>query len=532
MIKIKKQIKHSSLTSGVLILLISNIVVKLVGVMFKIPLVGILGDGGMGYFNSAYTVYTLFYTLSSAGLPVALSILISKCDTEERYSDKARVYRVTLMLFGIMGLIFSLFMSLGSEFLGNFIGNPQARTAILAISPVMFFVCITSARRGYFQGVQNMLPTAVSQLMQALGKLGFGILFATIAIKNGYAPPVSAAFAILGITVSEALCMLLLMLFRRNAQPDTGRYTISVKQTLKMVVKTALPITVSSAVLSLTNMLDLSIVMKRLIETGHSPEEANALFGNYTGLAVPMFNLPAALITPIALGIVPYITAALSKKQEKEALSIMRSSVKSSLIIAFPCAFGMSVLSEPILKLIFDDSQAMRAADHLSILSLATVGVAVTTVTTAILQSTGRSVFPIISMSLGCVIKLISGYFLIGEYGMMGTPVSTLLCYFATSVLNVVYIILRVGKIIRVWDGFIKPMVCGALCAGTGYWINTLLANKVSAGIGCILAIGGAGIVYVVLALVLSLMNYEDTRVFPGGKYIEKIMIKGKNRNE
>ncbi len=528
--KIKHQIRKTSLTSGVLILLISNIIVKLVGVMFKIPLVGILGDGGMGYFNSAYTVYTLFYTISSAGLPVALSILISKCDTEGRYSDKARVYKVTLTLFGVMGLIFTLLMSIGSEALGEFIGNPEAKSAILAISPVMFFVCITSARRGYFQGDQNMVPTAVSQLVQALGKLGFGILFSAYAVREGYSYPTAAAFAIFGITVSEALCMLLLMAFRRNPQPDTKKYTMTKAQTLRTVVKTALPITVSSAVLSLTNMLDLSLVMKRLIDTGLTVEEANALFGNYTGLAVPMFNLPASLITPIALGIVPYITAALSKKQENEALSVMRSSVKSALIIAFPCAFGMSVLAEPILKLIFDDAQAVRASDDLSILAIATVGVALTTVTTAILQARGKTVFPIVSMCVGSALKLISGYYLIGEYGMIGTPISTLICYFSTSVINIIYIAMKMGAVIKIWDGFLKPMIGAALCAGVGYFANEALKGHISEGLGCIIAIAAAGVVYVIMAFALSMINYEDTKVFPGGKYIEKIMIKVKRK--
>lgn len=528
MIKIKNQNKQNSFTNGVLILLISNLIVKLVGVMFKIPLVGILGDDGMGYFNSAYTVYTLFYTLSSAGLPVALSILISKCDTEGRYSDKARVYSVTLMLFAAMGMAFSLFMSLGSGLLGDFIGNPKASTAIFAISPVMLFICITSARRGYFQGVQNMLPTAISGLIQAVGKLGFGILFAIIAVNKGCSYPVCAAFAIMGITLSEAMCMILLMIFRRNPEPHRGEYTMSRTQTLKIVVRTALPITISSAVVSLTNMLDLSLVMKRLIETGFSPAEANAMFGNYTGLAVPMFNLPSSLITPIAMSIVPYITAILANKQEKEALSTMRSSVKSCLIIAFPCAFGMSVLANPILKLIFDDAQAQRAADDLSILAFATVGVALTTVTTAILQSTGRTVFPVVSMVFGCGVKLISGYFLIGEYGMIGTPISTLICYGFTSVMNIVYIFIKIGAIIKPWDGFIKPMICAVVCAGSGYCINTLISHRVSEGVGCIISIIGAGLVYLLLAVVMSLMNYEDTKVFPGGKYIEKIMIKGR----
>ena len=241
--------------------------------------------------------------------------------------------------------------------LGDMIGNSKASSAILAIAPVMLFICVISARRGYFQGHQNMMPTALSQLIEAVGKLCFGIMFSLYAVRMGYSYPIIAAFAILGITLSEALCMLCLMLFPK-ARERSKEYTITDLDALKSIIKTALPITLSSVVLSLTSLADLGLVMNRLVDIGYTEQEANALFGNYTGLAVPLFNLPASLITPIALSIVPYIASALAQKDAALGLNTLKSSLKSSLIIAFPCAFGMSALSEPILSLIFDDAQA------------------------------------------------------------------------------------------------------------------------------------------------------------------------------
>ncbi len=508
-----------------LILLISNLIVKVVGVMFKIPLVGIMGDEGMGYFNSAYTVYTLFYTVSSSGLPLALSILISRCDTEGRQGDKARVYSAALCLFAVMGGFFTLVMFLGSGALGEIIGNPSAAPSILAISPVMLFICITSAVRGYFQGHQNMIPTAVSQMVEAMGKLVFGILFSLYAVKKGYSFPVVAAYSILGITLSEALCMLCLLLFRKNKSVRDG-YTMRRRDAIAGIVKTALPITISSAVVSLSGLLDLMIVMNRLTSIGYSAEMANALFGNYTGLAMPLFNLPASLITPISLGIVPYITSALALNDGELAVKTVRSSIKSTMIIAFPCAFGLSALSEPILKLIFDDAQAQRAAENLALLALATVGVAMTSVTSAILQSYGHRMFPILSMTAGCAVKLISGYFLIGELGMTGTPISTGLCYGVTSVLNLWYIYVKIGRAMEPWRGFFKPMICGALSAAAGYFAHGYMEGRIQASLACVLAIGFAGGLYLLLGAVFSLVDIEDTKVFPGGKYIEKLIAK------
>ena len=525
MIKINLKIKNKSLTNGVLVLLISNLVVKIIGVLFKIPLVNIMGDDGMGYFNSAYTVYTFFYTVSTSGLPVALSILIAKCDTEKRYADKARVYKVALVFFEALGLVFTLFMSLGSKMLGDMIGNSRASSAILAIAPVMLFICVISARRGYFQGHQNMMPTALSQLIEAVGKLCFGIMFSLYAVRRGYSYPIIAAFAILGITLSEALCMLCLMLFPK-ARERSKEYTITDFDALKSIIKTALPITLSSVVLSLTSLADLGLVMNRLVDIGYTEQEANALFGNYTGLAVPLFNLPASLITPIALSIVPYIASALAQKDAALGLSTLKSSLKSSLIIAFPCAFGMSALSEPILSLIFDDAQASRAAMNLSVLAIGIIGLALTSVSAAILQAYGRTYLPIVSVCIGCAVKLVAGYILIGELGIIGTPISTVICYSTTALFNLVWIYKRIGGGIALWDGCVKPMVCALVCAVVGYFSYGAMATKLPVGLSCILAIALAGVVYVVMALITRLMNSEDTKVFPGGKYIDRIILK------
>ena len=317
---------------GVFVLSLSGILVKVIGLLFKIPLTNMIGESGMGYFNSAYTVYSFFYILSTAGLPIALSIMIS---SSRQKQIQKRVFNTALALFALMGVLLSCLMLLGAGLLSDFISNPDAVYSIMTMAPCLLFVCIASAYRGYFQGCQSMLQTALSQLIEAAGKLILGMLLALWAIRRGFSSPIVAAFAVLGITLGSGISMLYLVVARRffrgdalDANESEGEENTKVRTILKKLIKLSVPITASSAVLSLSGLLDLAVVMRRLQQTGYSAELANALYGNYTSLAVPLFNMPAVLITPISCALVPYIAKAISTGERKKAISGAQNCLK------------------------------------------------------------------------------------------------------------------------------------------------------------------------------------------------------------
>jgi len=181
--------------SGVLVLTIANLLIKVIGLLFKIPITNIIGDEGMGYFNAAYTIYTWFYMISTAGLPVAVSVMISKGRTSGNFKEVKKIYKITMLLFVAIGLVGMLLMIFLSKSFADVMGSRSIYLSIIAIAPTLFFICISSAVRGYFQGYQNMFPTAVSQIIEALGKLILGILFANYAISKGYDLPMVAAYA-------------------------------------------------------------------------------------------------------------------------------------------------------------------------------------------------------------------------------------------------------------------------------------------------------------------------------------------------
>ena len=297
--------------SGVIALTVANILVKVIGVFFKIPLQHMIGDEGMGYFNSAYTIYTLFFMISTAGLPVAVSILVSESRAKGNAARVKRIFRVVILTFLAIGTVGMLLMFFCSRGFASLIKNEASYYCIMAIAPTIFFICASSALRGYFQGFQRMYPTSVSEVIEALGKVLIGILAARFAISRGYSLPVVAAYAIFGVTIGVALGMVYMVLAkiiceRRGklsmlTEEAIDSDTESGGRLLAKLVKIALPVTLTASVSSLTSMLDLGIMMRRLQSSGlMNAERANAFYGNYTTLAVPMFNLPPVLIYPMS----------------------------------------------------------------------------------------------------------------------------------------------------------------------------------------------------------------------------------------
>ncbi len=540
--------KKNLFISGVLILSVANIVIKVVGLMFKIPLTNIIGDSGMGYFNSAYTIYVWFYMISTAGLPVAVSIMISEARAKGNIKEVDRIFNVTLIMFLVIGFVGSACMMLGSGGFAALIGNDGARMSIFAIAPTLFFICISSAIRGYFQGYQHMAPTAVSQLIEAVGKLTFGILFATYAMGCSFALTKVAAYALLGIVTAVFLGMVYLIIVKVRFKPKDfdDEYIAKADGALPVrtrgkiastIAKIAIPVTISSSVMSLTNLIDLSIVMRRLQSIGLSQAMSNAIWGNYSSLAVPMFNLPPVLIYPISYSLVPLLSAHIADGKEEKARGEMKSALRVSAIIILPMALGLSVMAEPILKLMYNRNSAEMAAPLLSILALSVFFVGMISITNAILQATKHEKLPIFSMLAGAVVKIITSIVLIGipSVGIYGTPIGTLLCYATTTVINFFYLSKFVNIRPKILSTFVKPLVAGIICCIGAFGTFSLVAGFVDVNSGrmgnalaTFLSIAVAGVVYLIAVLLLRALDRDDMQMIPKGEKIYGILHKMK----
>ena len=513
--------------SGVLVLSISTIIVKILGLAVKIPMLNTLGAEGMGYFNSALEIYALLCVISTAGLPVALSMLISESRERGNGAEVRRVYRTALTLFLAVGAIGSGAMLLFSEQIARLVGNPQAEPCITAISPAVLLICLCSAVRGYFQGFENMTPTAVSQLIEALGKLFFGVGFGLIALKAGAELPFAAAMSAFGLTLGILLSSIYLFiekLTHKQRLPEKAAVGIRYNSgKISTLLKIALPITVSSAILSLCRIIDMALILRRLQSIGTSIAEANRIYGSYTTLAVPVFSLVPSLITPISLSLVPRLSSAIERGDADAQADVVDRSQRLTVLLAMPASMGIALYSAPILSLLFSGQKEAIdvAAPLLSILGMSVVFSGLITTTNAVLQSYRQTVRPIISMAIGTCVKIALAYILIAipEIGVWGAPISTLVCNVTITVMNLAFIGKRLpqsSKNSGIGQSLMRPFGASllAIAISFGAYLGALNITD-SERSSFIIALLVAVIAYAFLAFLFGAIRAEDLTDIP-----------------
>lgn len=528
--------------SGVLILTITNIIVKAIGLLFKIPMNNSLGTTVMGYYNQSYTIYTLLYMISTAGLPIAVSRMISETRSRGLIEQSRRIYRAAMALFFVIGLAGMGIMLFGAKWYStNVLSASNAASCIMMIAPTLFFICVSSAYRGYFQGYQLMFPTAVSQLLEAVCKLGVGLALAIYARNQGKADYIVAAYAAVGLTIGAALGMLFLMIFKKRFREEVYNAELlevmpesdavePYKQIVKALLVIAIPITISASVMSFTNLIDSALISNLLQNVWNMTEEAATdLYGCYTTQAVSLCNLPPVLIYPISYSIIPLISMANSQGDTLRAKRVMESSLRVSVLIGLPCALGLAVLSEPILHLLFTNGVEM-SAPLLSVLSPSTFFICVLSVTNAILQANGYERLPLVSMLCGAVVKITSSYLLIRFFGIIGTPLSTFLCYLTITAFNFFFVAKKVGLIPHFGRVFIRPFFASLVCAASAWGVFEVLNGILSlpAKIAVLLSIAVAACVYALFIFLIRAVTKEDVLLLPKGAHIARLLTRFK----
>lgn len=510
--------------SGVIILSLSTLIVKIIGLAFKIPMLSLLGMEGMGYFNSAYEIYALLCVVSTAGLPVALSILVSASLAKKDFCAAAAAYRSAKRIFFVFGAVGTAFMLFFAERLAESIGNDDSYYCIIAIAPALFFICLASAVRGYCQGFGDMKPTAVSQLIEAISKLVLGVAFAAIGIKKGFSVPVISALAILGITVGTLLSLCYLFVEKqRTKRLDASQTPKRKLGRATELMKIALPITLGSAVLSLTRIIDMTLMMRRLQDIGVSQFRANEIYGAYTTLALPVFGLIPSLITPISMALIPELTCFIERGNACGQTEIVEKSLRLTSAFSMPASLALTVFSRQILSLLFrGQSEAIDiGAPLLSLLGGSVLFSCLITTTNAILQAYGCVGKPIFSMTVGVIVKAFSSYFLLGtsSVGAYGAPIGSLACNVTVVLLNFA-LMLRYAKntrgAIRVSKSFFKPFIASILAVGGAYGAFYLLLRLPFGEIvAFVAAMMLALLIYLALAFLLGILTRDDLIAIP-----------------
>ena len=542
-----KPMKKQSFLQGAGILALATIAVKIIGALYKIPLYNIIGKTGNAYFTKAYNIYSLLLTISTAGLPVAMSRMIADAQARGNLAQVRRINSASMRVFLFLGLCGTLIMTALCKPLATLVGIPDGSIVILALGPAVLFVCVNSSYRGFFQGQSIMTPTGLSQVIEAACKLILGLLLAILLKKVTDGTLVysatgetldgsiiySASGAILGVTIGAVLAFVYLFLeYRRHAPAldDNGasRPSRTMKATTKELLKIAIPITIGSAGLQAITLIDDALIIHRLTgAAGIAYKSALDLQGLY-GSIQTLFNLPAALVMPFTISLIPAITACLAKKDRKGAHSVESSGIRIMTLLILPCGVGLSVLGTPIVRLLYTNTEAdsLIAGTLLSIISAAVILNGLVLMLNATMQAHGYVSLPVVNMIIGGIVKVVVNFILVGmpSINIYGAPIGTVICFLVITILDI-YCLNKVvkhpPKVLRL---MIKPAIACVVMGAAAWLSNRLLIGFVPEKLACLAAIAAAVAVYAVMVLALRIVTYEDCMLLPKGDKIAKIL--------
>lgn len=461
---------NNTFLKGTLILTISSIVVKVIGSLNWIILSRVLGGEGIGLYQMGFPIYLMAITVSSAGIPVAISIITSEKLANKDYRGAKRVFNVSLRLLLISGLIFSSALFFGAGWLidNNFIRDSRAYYSIIALAPAVFFVTFLASFRGYLQGWQIMTPTAVSEIVEQLTRVITMLIFADLFLPYGLA--YAAGGASMGAGVGAFCALLVLMWFYRRLKAklqqemksqDNNAPIESAMHIIKRLLTLALPVSLSSLMLPIGANLDLLIVPQRLEAAGFDVRHATELFGYLTGMAVPLVNLAAIFTASMTISLVPSISESRALEDFKAIKEKIRIAFRVAMIITFPCFMGLFFLAEKVAALVYN---APGAAGAIQTMSIGILFLGMHQISTGILQGLGKTSIPVINMLFACAVKVVLSWILTAQpaLGIKGASLATVADFAVAAILNMFFIYKYTGYSFSI-GSLLRPLTASSI---------------------------------------------------------------------
>ncbi len=584
-----KKIKSQSLLNGAFVLVVATVLVKVIGALFKIPLSMLIGEVGRGYFSTAYEIYTPLYSISMAGLPIAVSRMVAKERSLGNFRDVRMIRRVATRLFLITGAVGTVIMFLVAyPYTKYVVGYAENVYCVLAIAPSIFFCCCMSTYRGYYEGLQNMMPTAISQVIEAVSKLliGLGVTYVFLKIQlNNFAQgkpvmgtvyteeadalaalyPYAAATAVLGVTIGTVLGFIFLMIRHRISGDGITKDMLTSskkpedsKVVAKLLITTALPMAVGSLILNVTNLIDSatiqnrldyavevapevikSIYSKQLLAEGIADSQiVKYLYGVY-GETLDFKNLVPTITMTLGISAIPIISAAWAQRDNKTIKTTVESVIRVTMLIALPVGFGLAAVSYNLLNMFYPEASATIGAPILAVYGVSVFLFAVSSPITNMLQALGRTDIPLKSLCVGAIVKIILNYILIGnpQININGAPIGSIACYIIVVGINLFSIIRISGVRINFASVFIKPFVCAAISALTAFATVKVFTNILGgfgdpesmingSTIALVIAVVSAVLAYVLSLLFLKALSRDDLEMIPKGEKVAKRLEK------
>ncbi len=505
---------------GAMILTLAGLMVKVIGSVNRILLSRLLGGEGIGLYQMAYPVYLLLLSVSAAGIPVAISIIVAGFLAQEDYGNVRQVFRVSLRLMAAVGAVLALCLVLAAHWLveTGIIKDARAYYALVALTPAIFFATILASFRGYFQGHQLMTPPAVSQIVEQFIRVVTMVVLAYVLLPYGL--EYAAAGAAFGAVPGSLTGLVVLGCFYRyyrkkwnsevSCAPGKAAPLVRSSVLIKRLLLLALPVSCANVLVPVTSSIDVLLVPRFLIESGFSVAQATTQFGYLAGMAQPLLLMATIPTMSLATSLVPAISEAFALKDWQRIEEKAATAMKLCCLITVPAAIGMWVLAEPISLLLYGTRYAAAAIMH-SAPAICLLGIQ--QVTTGMLQGMGHTQLPMVNMLLGIAAKLIAVCQLTNaEYGIAGAAWATNINFGLTAVLNI--LVLYHFKIKFFWGSILKIIAAALLMGAVALETHSVLAgfSAVTATLAAMLA---AGVSYALLLPLLGAVKKDELRQLP-----------------
>ena len=524
------------LMKGATILTAALIVSKIFGAIFRIPLTNLIGAEGQSYYGVAYPVYQLFYAIATAGFPVAISRMVSERIAKKDYINAHKSYTLSLKISALIGLLSFLIMFLGASAIADLYKNPGAEASLKAVSLALLLAPIAASLRGYYQGRQDMKPTALTEIGEQMMRVAVGLSLAYAFYKTNLEK--AAAGATFGASAGLAFALVLLgIIYVRESQVRRALIESSEvvdetnSQRVRQLFRYLIPITLGACIMPIMLNIDAAIIIRRLLATGWDSLSARKLYGLISGYCDPIIGLPSIFADAICISLMPAITTAFTLRKQDELDAHMKTGLKTMMIIAYPCAVGLIVLGKPILRMLFPAhiDEADMAVPTLQFLALSIITLSLMRIFQASLQGIGKMYIPMMNLVLGLFVKVFLTYVLVGipALNVKGAAISSTAAYLVAGALNFRALKKHADIKVDTMDVFIKPLI-SALIMG----ISTIAVYKLvymllgSNLLGVAIAILSALLVYFVSIFKTRTISREEVEIIPKGDLIYRIAKK------
>ena len=516
------------------VLAAASLIVRFIGFLYRLPLTALIGDRGNAIYSAGYYIYTFLLILSSAGLPAAISRLVSTRIAKGEYRNAQKIFRVSMIFAGAAGAIGMLVLFFFAEPIAKMVDSPNSVYCLQTLAPTLLIVGVMSVYRGYLQGMNIMTPTAVSQIFEQVFNAVFSVYLAWVLVKQSI--PLGAAGGTAGTGIGALAGLIVVMIFYNRMKPEIrhnmrieekGIYQETTGEAFKKLVVTAFPIIAGTAVFSMTNLIAMKMVMSGLRSSGAFTEaEAEVLYGQLSGKYVTLTTFPVSISSAMATAAIPNIAMAVTVGNKKEVKRKINTALKLAMIISIPAAVGIGVLGDQILRMLFPSYPEGGVLLKVGAISIAFLSFC--QIVTGVLQGIGKIQVPVIGALLGAVVKIALNWILIRipSINVVGAVISTDVCYLVASIFNVIMLMRYTKTRVNFSGVLIKPTI-GSIIMGIGCVIGYKVISLVFGNtISTLLTIIVAVIIYLLVMIFIRGITEEDLLSIPKGRILVRVFKK------